>query len=553
MDGLRRRHERRLEALKNQRSEWEPLWRELADYIAPERLRLTRRENTGKLLGEKIIDETGTFAWRTLSAGLMTGLTSPSRPWFRLQSRDAALNEYGPVKVKIGADERRLRQAFSGTNFYNALQFGYGDLALFGQFAALMVEDEERMFRLLSLTTGDYWIAANHLGTVDTLYRRCDMTVEQMVQRFNGNVSRTVMNLYDRGQYDEWVPVFHAVEPRRDRDITRRDRRNKAFLSNYWEEGQDGEELLEESGFDENPILAPRWDVIGSDHWGRSAAMLALPGVKQLQVEQARKGEAIDKMVRPPMQGPPSMRNNPKSLLPGAITYVDDPTGRGFRPAMEVRLSVGELAADIREVQERVRQCFYADLFLMISNMEGIQPRNQFEIAERREEKLLALGPVIERLQNELLRQSIDRGYAILERRGALEEAPPELQGEELEIDYISTLAQAQKAAATGGIERFWSFVGNLAGMKPEVLDKADADQSIDEYAKMVGVPASIVRSDDAVEDLRAQRQEQETQAAQMAQMAAMAPAAKQGADAARVMSAPGADGASILEKMGIA
>jgi hypothetical protein len=549
----RSRHERRLAALKNQRAEWEPLWRELADYIAPERLRLTRRENTGKLLGEKIIDETGTFAWRTLSAGLMTGLTSPSRPWFRLQAGDAALNEYGPVKVKIGSDERRLRQAFAGSNFYNALQTGYGDLALFGQFAALMVEDEDRLFRLLSLTTGDYWIAANHQGTVDTLYRRCDMTVEQMVQRFKDRVSTTVMNLYDRGQYDEWIPVYHAVEPRRERDITRADRRNKKFLSNYWEEGESRDALLEESGFDENPILAPRWDVIGSDHWGRSAAMVALPGVKQLQVEQSRKGEAIDKMVRPPMQGPPSMKNNPKSLLPGAITYVDDPTGRGFRPAMEVRLSVAELAADIREVQERVRQAFYADLFLMISTMDGIQPRNQFEIAERREEKLLALGPVIERLQNELLRAAIDRGYAILDRRGALEPPPPELEGQELEIDYISTLAQAQKAAATGTIERFWGFVGNLAGMNPAVLDKADADQSIDEYAEMVGVPASIVRSDDAVEQLRAERAAAQEQQMKIEQMAAMAPVARQGAEAAKVLAETDAGGENLAQKIGLA
>jgi hypothetical protein len=248
------------------------------------------------------------------------------------------------------------------------------------------------------------------------------------------------------------------------------------------------------------------------------------------------------------------MRNNPTSLLPGAVTYVDDPSGKGFRPAMEVNLRLSELAADIRETQERINRAFYADLFLMISQMEGIQPRNQFEIAERKEEKLLALGPVLENVYGGQLGPVIDRTFNILERRRELPPPPPELEGVDLQIEYISILAQAQKAVATGAVERVTAYIGNLAAVKPDVLDKFDADEAVDQYADMVGAPPSIIVPDDKVQEAR-QARAQRQQMAENAQMAAtVAPAMKQGAEAAAVMAearnAPGGQG--LLSQLGI-
>ena len=301
--------------------------------------------------------------------------------------------------------------------------------------------------------------------------------------------------------------------------------------------------------------MATAWQLSGDDHYGLSPGQIALGDIKMLNLEQKRKLEAIDKMVRPPMTGPSSMRNNPASLLPGSITYVDDPTGKGYRAAMEVNLSIGELQADIRETQDRVNRAFYADLFLMLANMEGIQPRNTFEIAERKEEKLLALGPVLENIYNDQLEPSIDRAYAILARRGELPPPPPELENQTIKIEYVSVLAQAQKAVSTGSIERGMSLVGNLAGVRPDVLDKIDADKTVDTYFEYLGVPPSLVVPDDEVKAIRENRARQQ-QAAQQAEMAAtMAPAAKAGAEAATLLSgaadAPG--GAGLLQRLGIA
>lgn len=166
----------------------------------------------------------------------------------------------------------------------------------------------------------------------------------------------------------------------------------------------------------------------------------------------------------------------------------------------------------------------------------------------------MALGPVLENVYNGQLAPVIDRTFNILERRKELPPAPPELQGRDLQIEYTSILAQAQKAVATGSIERTAAFIGNLAAVKPDILDKFDADEAVDQYADMVGSPPSIIVPDDkvkAIRDGRAQAQ----QAAQQAEMAAtMAPAAKAGAEAAALMAqtsdAPG--GQALLSRLGI-
>lgn len=548
-------HRRRLQELKSVRSPWETVWQGLADFIEPTRLRL-QSVNEGPISRAKIIDSTGTFALGTLASGMHSGITSPARPWFRLTTFDPDLKDYGPVKNWLAQVEQRLREVFQKSNVYPSFHVGYGDLGQFGQSAGILAEDGKNVIRMQQLLHGRFWIARDENGIATTLYREFRWSVQRIVGRFGYDAcSKAVKDQWDRGNYDKTFDICHAIEPRLTRDPMKIDKRNKPFLSNYWESNFANEDrLLEESGFDENPIIAPPWLLAGEDHYALSPGQIALGDVKMLQVEQTRKLEGIDKIVRPPMTGPTSMRNNPASLLPGAVTYVDDPTGKGFRPAMEVNLRLSELAADIRETQDRVKTAFFADLFLMISNMEGIQPRNSMEIAERKEEKLLALGPVLENIYNGQLGPVIDRTFNILDRRDELPPAPPELEGVDLQIEYISILAQAQKAVATGSIERTAAFIGNLAAVKPDVLDKFDADEAIDQYADMVGSPPSIIVPDDKVKAAREARMQRQ-QAMENAEMAAqMAPAAKAGAEAAAVMAdarnAPG--GQSLLSTLGI-
>ena len=554
-------HRRRMGELKQIRSPWEYIWQSCADFIEPTRLRLSRRKE-GAIKRDKIIDATATFALRTLASGMHSGITSPARPWFRLSTGDADLDDYDPVKVWLASVAQIMRLKFQSSNLYTAFHLGYGDLGQFGQSAGILIEDEKETIRMMQLLHGRYWIARDENGVATTLYREFDWSVQRIVGRFGydnvARVSNVIKTAYDTGRYDDIFTVCHAIEPRMERDPDKIDKRNKPFLSNYWlDETTENPHraMLEESGFDENPIIAPPWELSGDDHYALSPGQIALGDIKMLQLEQTRKLEGIDKKVRPPMTAPTSLRNNPASLLPGSITYVDTTTaGGGYRPAMEVNLQLGELREDIREVQDRINRTFYADLFLMLTNMEGIQPRNQFEIAERKEEKLLALGPVLENIYNGQLEPVIDRTFNILNRLGLLPPPPRELEGRTLQIEYISILAQAQKAVSTGSIERGVAFAGQLAAVKPEVLDKIDGDEVIDTYFDYLGVPPSVLVADSKVKEIRAARAQQQQAAAQAEMMATVAPAAKAGADAAAVLAGAqdNASGPGLLQQIGI-
>ena len=244
-----------------------------------------------------------------------------------------------------------------------------------------------------------------------------------------------------------------------------------------------------------------------------------------------RKAEAIDYKTKPPVQVPVAYKNGGLDLLPGGVSFVDaaSPQG-GVRTAFEVNLELNYLLEDIQDVRGRINSAFYADLFLMLANdtRSGITAT---EVAERHEEKLLMLGPVLERLHNELLSPMIDITFNKLVRSGALPPPPPELQGDNLNVEFVSTLAQAQRAVAVGNMDRFVNTIGAVAQVKPEVLDKLDADQYADALADALGIDPSLVVADEKVAIIRQQRAQAQAAAQQQEQAPVMAQTAKTLAD----------------------
>lgn len=518
---------RRLSALKTERTDFEPHWEDIADYIAPAKLRLftSDRNDGGKKYG-KIVDETALLARRDFVSGMMAGLTSPARPWFKLGTNDKDLNEFKAVKEWLETVERRMMLAFSKSNLYQALPNVYDDVGTFGTAAMGVNHRPETMIWCRPFNLGEYWVATNEWGLVDTFYRRTTMTVGQLVKKFGrDNVSRTVGNMWDCGDADEAIPVIQAIEPNDGRIRGYKDAQNMPFRSVWFEEGESGGAFLEQRGFEEFPIMAPRWYAAQTDSYGVDCpGMLALGGTKQLQHEQRRKAEAIDKMVKPPMVAPSAMQKRPVNLIPGGMTFVDEVTGgTQLRPAYAVDPRIGDLKEDIREVQQRIKESYFVDLFRAISMLDRREITAR-EIQERHEEKLLMLGPTLQRMQSELFDPLIDRTFSIMTRPevDVLPPPPEEIQGMELRVEYVSMLAQAQQSVGVNAIERTVGFAGNLAAVNPAVLDKIDFDQAVDEYASIQGVPQSLVRSDEDVEALRASRaqQEQAQQAMAMAQPA---------------------------------
>jgi len=292
------------------------------------------------------------------------------------------------------------------------------------------------------------------------------------------------------------------------------------------EQGAENDELLYEGGFKTFPAYIPRWDVLQGDVYGRSPGMDHLGDIKQLQQQQKRKAQAIDKMVNPPMTAPTSLRGKPSSVLPGGTTYVDPlQGGQGFTPAYQVTPRLAEMQQDIAEVQERIQRGFYADLFAMMINSDR---RNitATEVIEKQSEKLVLLGPVLQRLNTELLDPLLDDVFQFALEADLLPESPAALDGAELRIEYISLLAQAQQAVAASALERTMGFAGNLVAVFPDVVDNFDSDEAVRQYSEILGNSPDLLRDSSQVQGIRDQRAQQQ----QAEQAAAMAGQAAQGA-----------------------
>lgn len=494
--------------LESERSSWLSHWRDLSDYILPRRWRfVTTDRNRGVKKQQQIIDSTATLAARTLAAGMMSGITSPSRPWFKLTVPDPQQRESMAVKRWLETVEMRMREVFVKSNLYTALSICYQDLGVFGTHAMIELEDDEDTVRFFPLPIGSYMLANSARGQVDTLVRKFSMTARQMIDEFGKDkVSTSVRTAAEQqAAQEQWFDVVHVVMPNDDYAPEALESRRKRFYSCWFEwAAEDRDKFLRESGYDEFPVLAPRWSTTGEDVYGYGPGMDALPDVKALQVLQKRKAQAIEKMVNPPLKGPSSLRNQRASLLPGDITYMDGP-GEGLRPIHEVQFNLGDAVEDIREHQARIRSALYQDLFLMLQQSDR-REITATEIQAREQERMLQLGPVLERLNDELLDPLIDRTFSIMVRKGMIPPAPPELQGRSLRVEYVSIMAQAQRMLGITSVDRLMGFAGNIAAVDPQIMDRIDTDATVSEYATMLGVSPKLLRGDDEVAAVRQQR-----------------------------------------------
>jgi hypothetical protein len=538
--GKKSRVLKRYVTLENDRSSWRNHWMEISDYLIPRRGRFlfTTMDDRGKKRTTKIIDSTGTQALRTMAAGMMSGMTSPARPWFRFATPDEELMDQHEVKTWLAGVERTIRSILQKSNFYNSAFTVYSELGAFGTAPLYRQKNFNSVIRFRPFTAGEYVIAENDQGEIDTLGRSFTMSVSQVVEKFVINsergvddwtgVSRATRSLWNNKNYDTLVPVIHMIEPRRkaERDQTLFSNQHMPFRSVYMEQGAENDELLFEGGFKTFPAYIPRWDVLQGDVYGRSPGMDHLGDIKQLQQQQKRKAQAIDKMVNPPMTAPTSLRGKPSSVLPGGTTYVDPlQGGQGFTPAYQVTPRLAEMQQDIAEVQERIQRGFYADLFAMMINSDR---RNitATEVIEKQSEKLVLLGPVLQRLNTELLDPLLDDVFQFALEADLLPESPAALDGAELRVEYISLLAQAQQAVAASALERTMGFAGNLVAVFPDVVDNFDSDEAVRQYSEILGNSPDLLRDSIQVQSIRDQRAQQQ----QTEQAAAMAGQAAQGA-----------------------
>lgn len=548
--------------LDSEFSSFRTAYRDLSDYILPTRARFTLTEgNKGDRRNLKIMDNTATTAARTLRAGMMSGVTSPARRWFKLATPDPDLNKFAKVKTWLYDVAEIMNTSFLRSNFYQTMPLVYGDLGTFGTAPYSVEEDFNNVLHTQSFPVGSYRIAKDNKGRVNVFLREFRMTVQQLLEEFGegqntdwSKFSDYVKNQVTAGNYQTWIDVVHLVKPNDDYMPGSPFSERKKFIEYYYERGfgsnQQGSYMndrfdifLSEKGYEYFPIMCPRWEVTGEDVYATDCpGMTSIGDVKQLQWGEKRIAQAIDTFVKPPMKGPAGLRNVKASVLPADITYFDEREGqRGFTPVYQIDPRIQEMEMKQESCRKRIDGAYYKDMFLMMANSDrrDITAR---EIDERHEEKLLALGPVMEQINQDGLDPTIDIAFYYHIRQRRLPKPPDELRGLNLRVEYISIMAQAQKMVGIGTTERYAQFAGQLATIFPASAKKTDTNKLLDSYGENLSLQPGIVRSD---EDVAAIEQQEQQQAAAQQKMMMV----KEGAAAANKLAGADMSGDNALTR----
>ena len=557
--------ERRLAGLRNWRWTWWSTWMSLAEFFLPRRAKawiVANSYSRGRYLNGSIVDSTGSMAAQTCAAGMWSGLTNPARPWFGFAPAIDAVELDEEARAWLVDTGKRVQAVLHQSNFYSTMAQFFQDVTVFGTSPVIVYEDDETVVRFYLPCVGEYFLAVGSRLSVDTLYREFTLTVIQLVEMFGlENLPQQVQSAWATGggSLEQEFIVAHAIEP--NFAIMGRNRKKVTIVPGryvyrevYWLRGQKTPKPLSVKGFLDQPFMAGRWSVVSNDAYGRGPGMDGLGDQKQIQQETLRKAEFLEKGVRPPMVADPSMKNEPASVMPGMVTFVNTANGTtGFKPAFEVNaVWLQHLTADIKDVAQRVKECFHIPQFMAITQMQGVQPRNELELTKRDLERLQVLGPVIDLFENDVASPIIQRVVRIMQRRGMLKPLPESMQNLPLKIQYQSLMRLAQRSSESVAMKDGFATMGTLslaaknAGV-PDPIRKINLEGALERYLDLNNFPMDLVYSDTTVKEHDAARAAAMEKGKQEQMASSLA---KPAVDAARVLSETPVDGGSMLNSL---
>jgi hypothetical protein len=542
----RREIEGRVKALMDKRSQYETRWKSIRDYQLPYIGSFDGMDDEENAASRKDLHIYHSCAWdsnQIFAAGVMSGLTPPSRKWFRLNFANTELEDNSELGKILDERIDILSDVLEKSNFYTAVHSCYLELA-FGQAPLGIFPDTQYGVHFVPYTVGSYAMENGADGTVQMFVRRCKMSARQIADKFGiENVPENIRQELETGaSLKASHKVIWYVEPNRYYSAEKLGNFHLPYLSVYYVEQSDASEYLHIGGFHEFPIPVARYLISGNDSYGKGPGWFAEGDSKALQMLEKDKLTMVELSVKPPMLADTRFSVKGINLVPGGKTYSEQPDA--VRPLFMVQGNLQHMQETIEEVTQRIKRAYSADLFMMLDQQDKSMTAR--EVLERTQEKMAVLGPVVQRMQFEFLGRIIERVYNILDRARMFpepedEEAAEYLRSAEVKIEYISPLAQAQKMSGLVNIEQAIAFVGQLAQFNQDILDKVDWNEAVNRYFNLVGAPAAIKRTDDQYEDIQKQKQakaaqmEQMQQAVQMAQMAApAAQAAKNATEAAQ-------------------
>ena len=505
--------------LEAERQSYEPQWKDVVTYIAPKRGQFLHMTDTGNGIknDQKIINNVARMASQTFSAGMMSHVTNPSRKWFNLSTSDKNKNELYDVSSWLHDVKTQMYQIFAQSNLYRELRTLYGDLADFATSAIFIEKDEKTIIHTQCLNPGSYYLMTNHKGEVVGFARKISMTVQQIYNKFivdsQGNedwenVSDTIKAAWKNNTKLERYSICHFILENENYDPKSSLSKYKKYKSVYYEDNNT-DKFIGEYGYNNFPVFGVRWKSSGAEAYGTdSPGLICLSDNKQLQYYEKQLTQTIDKKIDPPLIADSSLKSKPTSTLPGSISYADSFSGKASVANLQnIDFNSSEIKEVIFNLENRIKEAYHVNLFLMLTN-EDRRQITATEIMERKQEKLLALGPVLEQINQDLLDPLIDITFEYMNEFGLIPEVPEELDGIPLKIEYISVMNQAQKQSELNTINPLIQLVSNLAQINPDAVKKINVFEIIDEYGDKLNISPGIIRPEEEIQEMMEQEQE---------------------------------------------
>ncbi|WP_226783181.1 portal protein [Oceaniglobus trochenteri] len=532
---------RRWTELKQDRTQFEGDWEDIARLIRPQRGGFRTDSSVQRTL-QKPLSSAPIVAQSNFASGLYGALTNPANKWMGLQTSDPELNDFQPMKEWLDDATRRVLASFrpAVSPFYSAAIQLYSDIAAFGnaaQYDELVTAERKIMDVTLSLSEVVWDIDA--FGRVTEVVRRFRLNARAAMQMFGRDaLPGKVQDMAQKGSTDKLV-FYQHVHRNYDYQAGKFGPKGKRWLSTYVSE--EGCAVIRESGYAEMPFSVPRWEVDSGFSVGTGPGFTALAAARvhhQMDAATIRAAQfAADPTLLAPDREAWPLNGfvRPGQVIYGSVTMRGDPLVRPLNNTGNIGLTMEEKSAKVEEIKD----AFHYSL-MSLAGRTGMTATEVMEITEERQ-RLMA--PHMGRIQEEYLAPKIERRFALLWRAGQIPPPPEGAEGTAIEVTYLSAAAAAQRSAEGAAIVRIISDIAPLAQMNPRYIERLDPDATIEALHAARGGPATMLRPREEADKIAEARAQAEQQAQMMQMVQAGGGVAKDLGSAVQAM-APGMGGA---------
>jgi hypothetical protein len=460
-----------------------------------------------------------------LAAGITNYLTPATSRWFGLRTKNPNQMESKAVSTYLKDVESEVYHTLNRSNFYNTIPEFFKGSGVYGTQTMLTEEDDKEVMRFYTLPIKRVWHVMDGYDRVGEYYISFEYTAFEAVTKFGEeNLSKGLLEDFkEHRNPDKKYEFLLYIYPRSIREAGKYDNKNMPIAACWIQlegKGDDSATKVSESGYQEMPAFTHRFYTRPGVAQGYSPAMKALPNARYLNVMAETILRSGMKMSDPAYAIPDNAFVLPFNQNPGALNYynrnklkADDifPLGTNANPKLNMEMMLYQA--------EQLRGIMFTDVFLAFQGLT--KQMTVPEVQERIAEKMTLLGPAVGRYLSDVLSPTIHRVILALDRQEMLPPMPQELLNDpRYEIEFVSALARAQKMGELNTLTTALNLSAQIAQVKPEALDKIDADAAVDVIWGITGADVSIIRDKAEVLKIRQARMKQEAIVAET-QMAA--------------------------------